>query len=309
MDEDAGALVVLALGHRLEQVLLPADDGDDLLDVAEEFLDQLLAGDGAALGAVLVALLGGARDVLHLVGVPAAGGDLRHLVEGVHLLDEAADVLAPGQLGGRARAQLGLLELELLVIDVDAEAGDGRPLHEEVVVGEVVLDDVVVDDDAVFHVGGEAVALRDLAGEIAVLHVLVRLGDGALVEVVALVHAGDHQARRAVGRKDHLEVRDLALHHALELALVAELDLDGRAGLELVLLGPLAPDVAEVDPEAARLVHVVGDTDADDRPLQLGVGGGPVDHQLEIGDALVVGQRRLPALAPQAGTRVDEWLW
>src|SRR5947199_114824 len=81
--------------------------------------------------------------------------------------------------------------------------------------------------------------------------------------------AGHDQPRRAVGGEDDLEVRDLALAHALERADETELDLDGGAGLELVLLGPLAVDVGEMDPEAARLVHVVGDTDADHRALQL----------------------------------------
>ena len=300
VDELPGALVVFGLGDGLEQVLLSRGDRHHRLDVAEHLLDQLLAGHGPALGAVLVALLGGAGDVLHLGRVPAGGGDLRHLVEGVHLLDEAADVLAPGQLGGRALAQLGLLEEQLLVVDVHAEAGERGPLHEEVVVGEVVLDDVVVDHDAVVGVGGESVALGDLAGEIAVLHVLVGLGDGALVEAVALVDAGHDQPRRAVGGEDDLEVRDLALAHALERADETELDLDGGAGLELVLLGPLAVDVGEMDPEAARLVHVVGDTDADHRALQLRVGSRAVDHELEVGDeVLVVCQAGTPCARPQ----------
>ncbi len=265
--EDAGAPVVLALGHRLEQVLLPAGHRDHRLDFAEHFLDQLGAGLGAAHLAELVALLAGPGHLLHLVGVPAGGRDLRHLVEGVHLLDEAADVLSPSQLGGGAVADLGLLEEELSVGHVHAEAGDGGPLHEEVVVREVVLDDVVMHDLAVVDVGGEAVLLGDLAGQVAVLHVLVGLGGGALVEGVALVDAGDDQAGRAVGREHDLEVRDFALAHALQLAApVAELDLDGGAGLELVLLGPVAVDVAEVDPEAARLVHVVRDADADHGP-------------------------------------------
>ncbi len=305
--EGAGALVVLALRHRLEQVLLAGGDRDHRFDVAEQLLDQLLAGDGAALGAVLGALLGGTGDVLHLGRVPAGGGDLRDLVEGVHLLDEAADVLAPGQLGSRALAQLGLLEEQLPVVDVHAEAGDGGPLHEEVVVGEVVLDDVIVDHLRVVDVGGEAVALRDLAGEIAVLHVLVGLGDGALVEAVALVDAGHDQPAGAVRGEDDLEVRDLALAYRGELALVAELDLDGGAGLELVLLGPLAVDVGEVDPEAARLVHVVGDADADDRAFELGAGGGSIDEELKIWHvALVVSQKMLRALGRMGRTRIDK---
>ena len=307
VDEDASALVVLGLRHRLEQVLLAGGDRDHRLDIAEHLLDQLLAGDRAALRAVLVALLGGAGDVCHLGRVPAGGGDLRDLIEGVHLLDEAADVLAPGQLGGRALAQPGLLEDQLLVVHVHAEAGDGGPLHEEVVVGEVVLDDVVVDDHRIVDSGGEAVALRDLTGEIAVLHVLVGLGDGALVEAVTLVDAGDDEAARSVGGEHDLEVRDLALAHALQLALVAELDLDGGAGLELVLPGPLAIDVGEVHPEAARLVHVVGDAKADDGAPELGIGCGAVDKELEIRDkALVVRQKMLPALARMGRTRVVE---
>ena len=130
VDEDAGALVELALGDRLEQVLLPAGDRHHRLDLAEQLLDQLRAGDGAALLAVLVAALAGAGQLLGLLGVPAGGGDLRDLVEGVHLLDEAADVLAPRELRGGRLAELGLLELQLLVVDVHAVAGQRCPLHE-----------------------------------------------------------------------------------------------------------------------------------------------------------------------------------
>ena len=150
-----------------------------------------------------------------------------------------------------------------------------------------------MDDLAVVGVGGKSVALRDLARQIAVLHVLVGLGDGAPVEGVALVHAGDDQAGGPVRREHHLDVRDLALADALQLPLVPELDLDRGAGLELVLPRPLAADVRQVDPKAARLVHVVGDADAEHGALQLWIGGGPVHDELEIGDeALLVGQGR-----------------
>ena len=282
-DERAAPLVELRLGHRVEQVLLAAGDGDGRLHLAEHLLDQLRAGDRAALLAQLVALLGGRGHVLHLVGVPAAGGDLRDLIEGVHLHHEAADVLPPDQLRGGALADLRLLEAELLPVDVEAEPGDRGPLHEEVVVGQVGLDDVVVDDLAVVDIGGETVALRDLVGEVGVLDVLVRLGERALGEAVALVHAGHQQASGALGREHHFERLHLGLAHRLELALVTELDLDLGAGLELVGLGPLAAHVGEMELEAPRPVHVVGAADADDRAGQLGVGGLTVDDELEGG--------------------------
>jgi len=44
MHEDAGALVELALRHRLEQVLLAGRDRQHLLDLAEHLLDELGAG-------------------------------------------------------------------------------------------------------------------------------------------------------------------------------------------------------------------------------------------------------------------------
>ncbi len=191
-DEDASASVELGLRDRLEQVLLPAGDGHDRFHLAEHLLDQLRPGDLAALGAVLVALLGRRGHVLHLGRVPAAGADPRDLVVGVHLHGEAADVLAPDELRGRRLPDLRLLEAELLSVDVEAEPGQRRTLHEEVVVGEVRLDHVVVDDLAVVHVGGETVALGELARQVRVLHVLVRPGLRALGETLALVEAG-HQ--------------------------------------------------------------------------------------------------------------------
>ena len=155
-----------------------------------------------------------------------------------------------------------------------------------------------MDDLRVVDGGGEAVALRDLRGEIGVLHVLVRLGDGALGEAVPLVHAGNDEPRRAVGREHDLEVRDLALADALQLALVAELDLDGGAGLELVALGPLAADVREVDPEAAGPVHVVGDADPNYGARQLRVGSGTVHKELEMRHPMsVVRQRKAPSVS------------
>jgi hypothetical protein len=124
---------------------------------------------------------------------------------------------------------------------------------------------------------------------------------------VALVDAGHHQAGGAVGGEHDLEVRDLALADALQLSLVAELDLDGGARLELVLLGPLAIDVAQVDPEAARLVHVVGDADADHRTPELWIRRGAVDEELEIRDeALVVCQKKLPVLARAGRSKTDQ---
>src|SRR5438552_1412378 len=302
--ERSGALVVLALRHRLEQALLAGGQRQHLLDVAEHLLDELRAGDGSALLAVLVARLSRARHLARVLRVPAGSGDLRDLIEGVHLLDQAPDVLPPYQLRRRRIAELGLLEQQLPVVDVDAEASHRRALHEEVVVGQVVLDDVVVDDLAVLDVRGQVVAARDLGGEIAVLHVLVGLRDGALVEAVAFVHARHHQAARAVGGEHDLDVRDLALADALELALVAELDLDGGAGLELLLLAPLAADVREVEPEPAGLVHVVGDADPDDRALQLRIRRLPVDHELEVRDeTLVVGQGGNSPHSRQTGRR------
>jgi hypothetical protein len=298
-DERARALVELGLGDRLEQVHLARRDGNEGLDLAEEVLHQLRAGDGPALRAVLVALLALLRlGRLGLGGVPARGGDLRHLVVGVHLLHEPPDVLHPLERGDRALGDLGLLEDQLLVLDVEPEARDRRALGDEVVVGDVVLEDVVVDDLAVIDLGGQAVALRHLRGEVAVLHVLVRLGLGALGERLALVEARDHHAGRAVGGDHHLERGDLGLADRLELALVAHLDDDGHAGLELVALGELVADVREVELEARRLVHVVGDADADDRGLELRIGLCAVHHQLEIGDHLVVGHRELASYAP-----------
>ena len=302
--ESSGALVVLALRHRLEQALLAGGQRHHLLDVAEHLLDELRAGDGPALLAVFVARLSGAGHLAGVLRVPAGRRDPRDLIEGVHLLDQAADVLPPHQLRRRRIAELGLLEQQLPVVDVDTEPRQRRPLHEEVIVGEVVLDDVVVDDLAVLDVRRQVVAPRDLGGEIAVLHVLVRLRDGTLVEAVPLVHARDHQAARAVGREHDLDVRDLSLADALELPLVTELDLDGGAGLELLLPGPLAADVREVEPEPAGLVHVVGDADADDRPLQLRIRRLPVHDELEVRDeALVVGQGGNSPRPRQTSTR------
>ncbi len=282
-DEGPAALVELGLGHRLEQVLLPAGDGEDRLDLAEHLLDQLRPGDLPALGAILVALLGGRGHVLHLVRVPAAAADLGHLVVGVHLHGEAADVLAPDELRRRGLSDLRLLEAELLPVDVEAEPGDRRPLDEEVVVGEVRLDDVVVDHLAVVHVGGKPVALGDLLRQVRVLHVLVRLGQRPLGEALPLVEPGHHQARRAVRGEHHLQGLHLGLADRLQLPGVAELDLDRGARLELVALGPLAADVRQVQLEPRCAVHVVRAADADDRARQLRVGLLAVDEQLERG--------------------------
>ena len=295
-DERTRALVELGLCGRFEQVLLPGRVHRELLRVSEHLLDQVGAGHGAAhLGELVAALALLRRGRLLLLRVPALGRDLRDLIEGVHLLHEAPDVLHPGQRRDRVAVDLRGLEGELLVVDEEAIPREGRALGEEVIVGEVPLEHVVVDDLAVFHVGLQAVALRDLRGKVRVLDVLVSLGDGALVERVAGVEARHDQARRAIRREHHLERRDLGLADAGERALVAELDLDLGAGLELVALRPLVPDVRKVDLERAGLVHVIGDADSDDRGFHLGVGCGAVHREREVGHhrRCVIGQDEL----------------
>ena len=298
-DEGASALVELGLGDRLEEVLLPAGEGEDRFHLAEHLLDQLRPGDLPSLGAVLVPLLGGRGHVLHLVGVPAAAADLRRLVVGVHLHGEAADVLPPDELGGRGLAQLRLLEAELLAVDVEAVTGDRRPLQEEVVIGEVGLDDVVVDDLAVVDIGGKPVALRDLLRQVRVLHVLVRLGLRPFGEALSLVEPGHQEARRPVRSEHYLQGLHFGLADRLQLPDVAELDLDLGARLELVALGPLAADVGDVQLEPRRPVHVVRAADADDRAGQVRAGLLPVDEQLEGGhQPLVVRHERGPRAPP-----------
>ena len=140
-----------------------------------------------------------------------------------------------------------------------------------------------MDHLAVVHVGGEPIALGDLPRQVGVLHVLVRLGLRALGEALALVEPGDEEPGRPVGREDHLERLHLGLADRLELAHVAELDLDLGAGLELVALRPLAAGVGEMELEPRRAVHVVGAADPDDGAGQLRICFLAVDEQLERG--------------------------
>ena len=140
-----------------------------------------------------------------------------------------------------------------------------------------------MDHLAVVHVGGEPIALGDLPRQVGVLHVLVRLGLRALGEALALVEPGDEEPGRPVGREDHLQRLHLGFADRLELAHVAELDLDLGAGLELVALRPLAAGVGEMELEPRRAVHVVGAADPDDGAGQLRIRLLAVDEQLECG--------------------------